>query len=236
MRSQLYGLPQHVYSCLADRYWVFLDLKTDRYVCTERRYVDALAPWLYDYEPDIGYQTSEAPPEPTGTIISKFRSAGLLTTDAEGPKAFRATAATRPSAALVPPQVRKLTTPVCATWFLLAACEASFMLKRRSILFTVSDVQRMRGEQLTQVAFDYDKARDLVMSFNRFRQLIPRSYLCLFDSLTLLKLLARYRLFPRWVFGVRGEPFEAHCWVQADDVVLNDTVERVGTFTPIMVV
>ena len=61
-----------------------------------------------------------------------------------------------------------------------------------------------------------------------------RSYLCLFDSLALIHFLARFRVFPDWVFGVTADPFEAHCWVQTGGVVLNDTVERVSAFTPIM--
>ena len=35
------------------------------------------------------------------------------------------------------------------------------------------------------------------------------------------------RSFPRWVFGVRARPFVAHCWVQYEDMVFNDTVEHV---------
>jgi len=36
------------------------------------------------------------------------------------------------------------------------------------------------------------------------------------------------------VIGVRAEPFAAHSWVQADQVVLNDTAEEVRRFTPIL--
>jgi hypothetical protein len=43
-------------------------------------------------------------------------------------------------------------------------------------------------------------------------------------------------VYPDWVFGVNADPFEAHCWVQAGNVVLNDTVAWVSGFTPIMVV
>lgn len=41
---------------------------------------------------------------------------------------------------------------------------------------------------------------------------------------------------PSWIFGVRTWPFLAHCWLQIDDQVIGDTVERVQGFTPIMVV
>jgi hypothetical protein len=63
-----------------------------------------------------------------------------------------------------------------------------------------------------------------------------RKHVCLYDSLALVEFLAHYRLFPQWVFGVMAEPFAAHCWVQQDDRVLNDSVDYVRGFTPIMVV
>jgi hypothetical protein len=75
-----------------------------------------------------------------------------------------------------------------------------------------------------------------MLVFERLRLFYPRSYLCLFDSLALIHFLARFDVYPDWVFGVNADPFEAHCWVQAGNVVLNDTVARVSGFTPIMVV
>jgi hypothetical protein len=52
----------------------------------------------------------------------------------------------------------------------------------------------------------------------------------------LLEYLAWYRIFPTWVFGVQTRPFAAHCWLQHENIVLNDTVEHVTRYTPIMTV
>jgi len=38
------------------------------------------------------------------------------------------------------------------------------------------------------------------------------------------------------VFGVKLNPFSAHCWVQAGDIVLNDAIDHVTIHTPILVV
>lgn len=81
-----------------------------------------------------------------------------------------------------------------------------------------------------------EAALPLLAVFDRLRLFYPRPYLCLFDSLALIHFLARFDLYPDWVFAVRADPFEAHCWVQADAVVLNDTVERVASLHPIMVI
>jgi hypothetical protein len=40
---------------------------------------------------------------------------------------------------------------------------------------------------------------------------------------------------PALVFAVRLDPFAAHCWLQHDELVLNDAVDRVGAFTPVLV-
>ena len=86
------------------------------------------------------------------------------------------------------------------------------------------------------MTFDLHRASLLVHDFLSLRPLFPRKYLCLFDSLALLEFLSKYGLHPSWVFGVQPDPFEAHCWLQHQDTILNDTVEVVSTYTPIMAV
>lgn len=58
---------------------------------------------------------------------------------------------------------------------------------------------------------------------------------CLVRSLAAYSLLRRNRIAAQLVLGVRSAPFGAHAWVQYEDIVLNDTVEQVRSYTPIMV-
>jgi hypothetical protein len=58
----------------------------------------------------------------------------------------------------------------------------------------------------------------------------------LFDSLALVHFLRGFGFHPQWVFGVKLDPFGAHCWVQQDGGLLNDELDRTTLFTPIMVV
>ena len=60
--------------------------------------------------------------------------------------------------------------------------------------------------------------------------------MCLLDSIALVRFLARRGLYAQLVFGVTDDPFSAHCWVQAGDLVLNDTVGDVSAHTPIRVI
>ena len=57
---------------------------------------------------------------------------------------------------------------------------------------------------------------------------------CFFRSFMLLKFLRLAGLGASWVFGVKTWPFQAHCWIQAGETVLDDASERVAQFTPIM--
>lgn len=72
--------------------------------------------------------------------------------------------------------------------------------------------------------------------FARARRYVPIEPICLLDSLSLLWFLSRRGLSANIVFGVTPEPFAAHCWVQAGDMVLNETLFDTYAYTPIRVV
>jgi hypothetical protein len=65
---------------------------------------------------------------------------------------------------------------------------------------------------------------------------VPLQGECLFRAFMLLNFLHLAGHDARWIFGVRTWPFQAHCWLQAGDLVLDDAAERVSAFTPILVV
>lgn len=59
---------------------------------------------------------------------------------------------------------------------------------------------------------------------------------CLPRSIALAHTLLDRRIAPTFVFGVRLQPFGAHCWVQVGDCLLNESIDEVRNFTPILVV
>lgn len=75
-----------------------------------------------------------------------------------------------------------------------------------------------------------------VARFHRWVLYAPVSGKCLLRAFLLLRTLHRAGLDALWVFGVSTWPFQAHCWLQVGDTVLDDTFERVGAYTPILVV
>jgi hypothetical protein len=160
----------------------------------------------------------------------------ILSEHADGAKPARPTAHASPTAAVdleLPASARK-NVFAHALPFFLSAAQADKQLGEQTFESAVAYVRARKAREARP--FDLDRARALVEVFDRLRLFYPRPYLCLFDSLALIHFLARFELHPDWVFGVTADPFEAHCWVQAERVVLNDRIERVAAFTPIMCV
>jgi hypothetical protein len=111
---------------------------------------------------------------------------------------------------------------VAATWLALRCRPLQQILhgiERRQILRTAG-----RASAIADVVATYDRARIYV----------PFARRCLLDSLAMHAWLRRHRLQSQLVFGVTGQPFAAHCWLQNDAVILNDIYERISRFTPIL--
>lgn len=73
-------------------------------------------------------------------------------------------------------------------------------------------------------------------AFQQMLPWIPLQGQCLYRAFMLLNFLRLGGHRARWVFGVRTWPFQAHCWLQAGELALDDAAERVGAYTPILVV
>jgi hypothetical protein len=232
-------LQPHVFLCQARRHWVILDVNRDKYLAVDRHQFELLGPWLHGWEGGAADPAGAAADEAVA-LANRLLSAAILSERADGAKQARPTAHEPPSTAAVdldlPASARKSALAHAVSFF-LSAGRADRQLRRQPFQSVVAHA-RARKEQKAgpRHRFDLDRARALVDVFNRLRLFYPRPYLCLFDSLALIHFLARFGVYPDWVFGVMADPFEAHCWVQGGDVVLNDTLERVSAFTPIMCV
>lgn len=108
----------------------------------------------------------------------------------------------------------------------------------------VADIRRARAGQgiapylaLAEARTDLSRDSDAVLAaarlFWKISPWLPVEGECLPRSAMLIAFLRRRGLAADWVFGVRLWPFNAHCWVQAGDVCLNDDVERLWAYTPI---
>ena len=76
--------------------------------------------------------------------------------------------------------------------------------------------------------------RPLCEAWCRARPWYPHRNVCLFDSLALLRFLLHFGARGELIFGVRGMPFSAHCWVESECGPLNDEADYCASFTPIL--
>lgn len=108
----------------------------------------------------------------------------------------------------------------------------------------VADLRKARAGQglapylaLAEARRDLSRDPDATLAaarlFWKISPWIPVEGECLPRSAMLIAFLRRRGLAADWVFGVRLWPFNAHCWVQAGDICLNDDVERLWAYTPI---
>jgi hypothetical protein len=72
--------------------------------------------------------------------------------------------------------------------------------------------------------------------FRRLAPWLPIDGACLFRSQMLRAYLAALGHGVTWCFGVRTWPFMAHCWLQVEDMALDDEAERLCAFHPILAV
>ena len=78
--------------------------------------------------------------------------------------------------------------------------------------------------------------QDAIAAFLKTSRIFKTHNLCLAHSIAMYRFLASRHYFPNLVLGVKMTPWAAHAWVQDEDMVLNDTVDRVRPYTPILVI
>jgi hypothetical protein len=234
-----YALADHVFLCVSGEHVVLLDLKEDQYWALEAAQTAGLAPLVHGWpvQAPEGSVPAEQSPETTAAL-EVLQSRALLTESIPPGKEATPVSAVAPARELIS-ETETSAGPHLGSWFvfLLSSVFAKIVLRTWSFERVISRVRRRKELAARHSGTsDHERARKLVEAFYRYRIFLFSSKdECLYDSFALIEFLARYDILADWVFGVQTRPFVAHCWVQQDDVVFNDTVERVSGYTPIMV-
>jgi transglutaminase superfamily protein len=240
MTEQLY-LSEDVYVCMTEGHGVFLDLKRDKYSAV-----------MFPTPQEASGQ--EAPNGAPVTLAQKLAAqrdellqAGLLTKDPvtgrpiegapiEGVQGHIFGLDDQRAFGLTGEAAAGLNITFGEMWdFFTASWQASRDLKGKHIAMIVENVRRRKAKVGGQ-ASNLEKVRRLTAVYRRLRPWYPRKYLCLYDSLALVKFMAKRKVYPLWVFAVQAQPFGAHCWVQNERLLLNEGSEYAGQFTPIMAI
>lgn len=114
---------------------------------------------------------------------------------------------------------------------LRAQMEASASLRILGIKRSIAAWRRARPVDIGREFAS--EAADLARAFALRRATVPIRRGCVPDSLALMRILWRKGLDADLYFGVRLDPFAAHCWVQAEDYLLSDPLANVLSFTPV---
>jgi hypothetical protein len=177
--------------------------------------------------------------EPENELLAKMISQGLIVKDPAVGKEAAPVVTRQARAALVE---YELNVRPCTTfeqlWRLFTAhMAARWSLKQRPIKQVVEAASFRKRHAPSTHRLSIPRVRALVNAFVHLRPWVYTSRdACLLDSLTLVNFLAGYGMYPEWIFGVKTDPFYAHCWVQQEDFVFNDTPDYVRGFSPILVV
>ena len=241
--SASYFLSPHVHVCVAGKQVVLLDLERDKYL--SMAFAHPIGRWVRGWPvtpTDPGVIREEAPSGESGAesrLLEKMLAQGLLVKDASRGKEASPVVAESPRFAMVEHDlVSRPRTTLAHLWRVCVAyTSAKWALKRRPIKEVVQAARLRKSRQSSASTLDAGTLRPLVTAFVHLRPLFYTAKdACLLDSLTLVNFLAGYDFFPQWVFGVKTDPFYAHCWVQHEDFAFNDTPDYVRGFSPILVV
>lgn len=218
MRLSLY-LRAHVHPVFVGDDLVMLDVSADRYICL----ADAAAGLTLGPARDRLVVQDSA-------LVDDLIAAGLLR-DEDGPVCARPDLPRAPqrsalAEAYAPPTTRDAREAVAAL------VDVARCYRRRSFAQIVATAWRPR----TSAPCITPALEAAVTRFHGWAPYAPVSGKCLLRSFMLLRTLRRQGLDALWVFGVRTWPFHAHCWLQCEDMVLDDPAERIWAYTPIMVV
>lgn len=193
--------------CVIDGTAVFLDIAADRYFrLTEAENARFLA--------EAGTEASDGPRQPASLPLPSSWQPPIERSTAIDDGGFR-----------LPDVARSL-------W---VQRRVERRLAARSFSEVLRALHETLGIRVHGTLIETKRARQDIRAFQHARLLRTAADRCLPRSIALALCLARHDCRANVVLGVRLAPFAAHCWVQSGDRVLNDELEEVLRYTPILV-
>lgn len=220
-----YALPDHLSFCEVDGRTIFLDLRRDRYL---------------ELDPDTRSILNRCregdPPFEAGSPEAERLQRLRLIVPSEKPASLAAVSTAVPSRSLRDEPSRGSR----RAWLLVPEVFALVLGSRRTLksggLEVAVNEVRLRNAQRSGPPACSAELAAAAERFRAARRLIPIQTNCLLDSLSLSRFLARRGLGAALVFGVKLDPFAAHCWLQTADVIVNDGADTITPFTPVLAV
>jgi hypothetical protein len=208
--------------CTTDNRRVFLDVKRDRYFClgdaADRSFARLIA------GSDLGCEDLHL----LGTLVQR----GVLRTVE--------TAATPVACGTLPTPRTSLFKAAAepSLWPAVRAL-AAFLLARLRLRFAGLD-NSLRGiarskAKIGAVPDTRAAAETIAATFHHAAAFATTRDMCLPHSLAVAGACLRRNVPAALVLGVRLSPFGAHSWVQLHDAIVNDSIDNVRDYTPILI-
>lgn len=220
-----YQLPEELSYCHVDGCLIFLDLDRDRYF--------RLPHYL-----EVEFLACLRGVEQAGVGLENLVRRKILTRDSGTQRQLNAPPIPAPSCSALEHRPSGHVSDTTGFLQVLAAvCLTRWQLETRRLRDVIASCVRYRQLNATCPPSGSNGLSERMLQsaniFRRWRPYVPVETRCLLDSLAMVRFLAGRSLSADIVFGVTHHPFAAHCWVQAGEWVLNDTVGNVAAHTPI---
>lgn len=222
-----YRMRDHLSACVIGDHVVFLDIDADRYF----RLPEDLERAFVAYAKAQDCESAASMLLANNILAPAAAGGDAVTVDVDAPL--------RSALELAEPAAGHEITVIPEVMAALWTCRRALRTERfRDVLERTARSREQRCLS-SPGASDPATERELLLAANLFlraRPYVPIAPCCLPDSLALTRFLARRGLHSHIVFGVTCEPFSAHCWVQAGDIALNETVGYARAHTVIRVI
>jgi hypothetical protein len=218
-----YHLRDDLHVCVTSGHAVFLDVAANRYFALDR-------PATMTFERLLSGDADVV----EGPVARSLVERGYLVAGSDQDKGVHVTRGIVARTSAI--QAGRSASLAPAMWAALAMMIALAGLRLCSFSATLARYRHVAG--LTAPVAATRSAviiQSTLAAFDAGSVLVTGHDRCLARSLALAAMLARRGVATKVVIGVRMHPFMAHCWVQRDEVVLNDDLDSVATYTPILI-
>jgi len=220
MQMTTYGLRDELYFCVANGRLVFLDLVADRYFCVHYDTEDAFLRLTHGGRHTAGNEDALSPLLSNGLLLrGKGRPIRSVTIE-PGSRSFR-------------PDRDDAISRLDFIDGIIAQVWAAQRLKTLSLQRVLTQVRQRKAKRPIKTQ---PPTAPTLNAFLLTRRVIKTRDRCLRWSVAMVDYLARRGSYPELILGVRMSPFFAHAWVQEGDDILNDDVDHVSQYTPILVI
>ncbi|QUT05608.1 lasso peptide biosynthesis B2 protein [Sphingobium phenoxybenzoativorans] len=220
----MYRLGEGFAYCCAGSHAIFLDLTRNHYLCLKPPLQAAFSKLVERKELN----------QEDHNQLNNLLNVGILTQDIVAspltpPFVIPAMSTVRAS------KVSSFSRPVLKA--LLQRMSASASLRLHGLDQTVKALKRLKEEIRFQGEIYAPEAEAQAASaFEATHLLFSANDRCLPQAIALFRSLLAARHLPLLIFGVRMNPFSAHCWVQSGERVFCDSAAYTRQFTPILII